>query len=170
MGSGVQELGLENQDGDITYTDFKGYIEGKDVETSAGKAPGNLVAFLMANRMDVWLEDNEVTRIFSPRSWRAKLTGDDSYTTKSPKKGGWRSMNDDEGDDDEDDGAKKKKDKKKDKGDDDDNDKKDKKDKKEKKEEKEEEEEAEDDGKKDKKDKKEKKEGKEEGKKDKKDK
>merc|ERR1712050_778694 len=94
--SGVQELGLENQDGDITYTDFKVYIEGKDVDTSAGKAPSNLVASLMTDRMDVWLEDNEVTRIFSPRSWRAKLTGDDSYMTKSPKKGGRKAAQDDE--------------------------------------------------------------------------
>merc|ERR1711972_546881 len=139
----VQDMGLETDDGDITYPDFKGFIESKDVEVASGRPPSNLVTSLMTNRMDGWLEDNEVTKLYSPRSWRMKLQAeeDEPKTARKGKKKKSSSDGDDEEEDDE--GAasprgkdkkdrKDKKDKKKDKDEeeDDDDDKKDKKDKK----------------------------------------
>merc|ERR1712217_833658 len=99
----VQDMGLETDDGDITYPDFKGFIESKDVEVASGRPPSNLVTSLMTNRMDGWLEDNEVTKLYSPRSWRMKLQAeeDEPKTARKGKKKKSSSDGDDEEEDDE---------------------------------------------------------------------
>merc|ERR1711865_1124188 len=121
----LHDAGLD-EDGQVSYEKLKAFLESQDIETSAGRAPSNLVSGLMSRRMDAWMQKGDLTQLFSPRSWRHKLnitpggaapsggTGKGKKETKKEDAAGSPTGQD------EDDGAKGKKDKKdkKEKGDD----------------------------------------------------
>merc|ERR1712046_492339 len=80
--------------GDITYPDFKAFIEAREVDEKVSKAPKNLVGCLMNMRLDAWFTEADVTSVHSPRSWRTRLedmevtSAKGKSSPKSPKKKG----------------------------------------------------------------------------------
>lgn len=70
----LASAGVE-QDGSITYTGIKTFIEAQDVSVLAGSAPANLVSCLMVMKIESRLSSlgSSLRTPWSPRTWRAKL-------------------------------------------------------------------------------------------------
>merc|ERR1712187_828813 len=88
LSSSLSNLGVSS-DGQLTYEKYKLFIEDAAVSTEVGQAPSNMISALLANRMDRWKSNFDVSELWSPRTCRARVAGEDpeKFTgeTKSPK-------------------------------------------------------------------------------------
>merc|ERR1712187_194078 len=86
LSGSLSSLGVSSG-GQFTYDKYKRFIEDTVVPTEVGKGPTNMITALLAKRLDRWRDKGNVVEIWSPRTCRARLAGEDPEKFTGEKSG-----------------------------------------------------------------------------------